>query len=149
MEKGTWRARRCKKGGAFVSWEAKETGQVEGGGRECRGPTRPQSRWRECGKLDMAAQTKLKWEKGEMRGFKFHSDCKQGAQSLQIHSSVPGSAVVGRANSQEQGWCRRFSGHSEKGGSTAGRTFGRDCWSHLVHAHPRKWPQLLVLEQGR
>ena len=32
----------------------------------------PKSSWRESGKLETAAGTKLKGEKGERRGFKFH-----------------------------------------------------------------------------
>ena len=42
-----------------------------------KAPLSPSS-WRESGKLETAAGTKLKREKGERRGFKFHEDCKQG-----------------------------------------------------------------------
>ena len=44
-----------------------------GGGGENTGKARlPKSSWRESGKLETAAGTKLKQEKGERRGFKFH-----------------------------------------------------------------------------
>ena len=65
-----------------VNWE-REAGGWQGatfaggertGGREentGKAPL-PKSSWRESGKLETAAGTKLKREKGERRGFKFH-----------------------------------------------------------------------------
>ena len=65
-----------------------ELGELEGAGREVllqaeRGRRLawgenvgkvplPKSSWRESGKLETAAGTKLKRKKGERRGFKFH-----------------------------------------------------------------------------
>ena len=43
-----------------------------GGGKTTGKAPLPKSSWRESGKLETAAGTKLKREKGERRGFKFH-----------------------------------------------------------------------------
>ena len=43
-----------------------------GGGVEYGKSSLPKSSWRERGKLETATGTKLKREKGERRGFKFH-----------------------------------------------------------------------------
>ena len=48
-----------------------ERGQRQGRG-EYRKSTPPQSSWRESRKLETSAGTKLKRERGERRGFKFH-----------------------------------------------------------------------------
>ena len=51
-----------------------------------------------------------------------------GAQSLKLRSSIPGSAPVGRVNSQEQRVRSKGSlGHMWRGSSPPGRTFGRGC----------------------
>ena len=42
-------------------------------------------------------------------------------------SSIPGGALVGRANLQEQSGVREVLRPQGKISSTAGRTFGRDC----------------------
>ena len=57
--------RRSRKGGAFASKERTETR-----GEEYGKSALPKSSWRESGKLETVAGTKLK--KGERRGFKFH-----------------------------------------------------------------------------
>ena len=46
--------------------------RMEMGGREYRKSTPPQKKLTESGKLETAAGTKLKRERGERRGFKFH-----------------------------------------------------------------------------
>ena len=60
----------------------------------------PKSSWRESGKLETAAGTKLKREKGD--GLNSIVTVTRGAQRLQLCSSIPGSVLVGRANPQEQ-----------------------------------------------
>ena len=47
-------------------------GQGRGGRVKNMGKATPQSSWRENGKVETAAGTELKREKGERRGFKFH-----------------------------------------------------------------------------
>ena len=42
------------------------------GGENMAKATLPESSWRESGKLEIATGTKLKREKGERRGLKFH-----------------------------------------------------------------------------
>ena len=56
-------------GAAFAGREWTETG---GRGRIQKKAPLPKSSWRESGKLETATGTKLKREKGERRGFKFH-----------------------------------------------------------------------------
>ena len=56
------------KGGVYAGGERMEMGV--GGEITGKAPL-PQSSWRESGKLETAAGTKLKREKGERRGFKF------------------------------------------------------------------------------
>ena len=63
-------------------WGRREDGDWGGGQNTVKAPL-PKSSWRESGKLETAAGTKLKREK------------------LQLHSSIPGSALVGRVNPQE------------------------------------------------
>ena len=86
-------------------------------------------------------------EKGE--GFNSTKTINKGSAKAATRSSLPGGALVGRANPQEQSGVWDILEPHGKSGSTAGMTFGRDCWSHLVPADPRKWPHSLVLEQGR
>ena len=50
----------------------REDGDCGGWGRRIRKSTPPQKQLEESGKLDTAAGTKLKREKGERRGFKIH-----------------------------------------------------------------------------
>ena len=56
-------------GNRFCRW--REDGDWGGGQNTGKAPL-PKSSWRESGKLETAAGTKLKREKGERRGFKFH-----------------------------------------------------------------------------
>ena len=49
-----------------------ERGQRLGRGEHTGKAPLPKSSWRESGKLERATGTKLKREKGERRGFKFH-----------------------------------------------------------------------------
>ena len=58
-----------KVGNAFCG--QREDGDWGGGEHMGKAPL-PKSSWRESGKLETAAGTKLKREKGERRGFKFH-----------------------------------------------------------------------------
>ena len=48
-------------------------------------------------------------------------------QSLQLCSSIPGGALVGRVNSQEQSGVLSSSGHTGRGGSPAKRTLDKVC----------------------
>ena len=57
-----------RQGAAFADGERMETGAAENTGKA----PLPKSSWRESGKLETATGTKLKREKGEKRGFKFH-----------------------------------------------------------------------------
>ena len=57
------RAGRC-----FCGWREDRDGEEENTGKA----PLPKSSWRESGKLETATGTKLKREKGERRGFKFH-----------------------------------------------------------------------------
>ena len=50
----------------------RERGQRWGGGRYTGKAPLPKSSWRESGKLETAAGTKLNREKVERRGFKIH-----------------------------------------------------------------------------
>ena len=75
-------ARRAERGGREagsgqeVAFAGGERTEIGGGGRpggENMGKALlSKSSWRESGKLETAAGTKLKREKGERRGFKFH-----------------------------------------------------------------------------
>ena len=71
---------------------------------------------------------------------------------MKLHSSIPGSALVGRANPQEQtAKSKGASGHTGRGGSSAERAFGRGCAAspqEKIPANPREQPRLLVLEEG-
>ena len=100
----------------------------------------PKSSWRESGKVETATGTELKRDKGERRGFKFHQDSiNRGPQSLRPHCSIPGGALVRRANPQEQSGVQGSSGHTGRGISPAGRTLGRGCMDPLK-ARPQ-WTQ--------
>ena len=55
-------------GATFAGGERTETGAGENTGKA----PLPKSSWRESGKLETAAGTNLKREKGKRRGFKFH-----------------------------------------------------------------------------
>ena len=73
----------------------------------------------------------------------------RGAQSLKLLSLIPGRALVGRANPQEQKVGSL--GHMGRSSSPAERTFGRGCTAFPqaeVPVDPREQPHLLVLEQG-
>ena len=59
-----WRA-----GSRFCMWREDGDG---GGGKNMGKAPFPKSSWRERGKLETAAGTELKREKGEKRGFRFH-----------------------------------------------------------------------------
>ena len=76
----------------------------------------------------------------------------RGVQSLKLHSSIPGSALVGRANTQEQTVrSEGSSGHKQKGSSPDERTFGRGFVASAqakVPENPRDQPYLLVWEQA-
>ena len=54
--------------GRYFGEQRMETGGVENVGKA----PLPKSSWRESGILETTAGTKLKREKGERRGFKFH-----------------------------------------------------------------------------
>ena len=98
--------------------------------------------------METAAGTELKREKGERRGLTSTKTVNRGGQSLKRRSSIPGGALVGRANPQEQSGVRAVLGPHGTGGSFAGRTSGGDC-GRPVPADPREQPHSLVLEQGR
>ena len=85
----------------------------------------PKSSWRESGKLKTALRTELKREKGE--GLNSIKTVNKG--SAVCSSSAQYLAVLwweGRISRSRVG-SGRFSGHTGKSCSTAGRTFGRDC----------------------
>ena len=95
--------------------ERREEGDWGGVEGEYRKSTLPKSSWRERGKLEMAAGTKLKREKGGRRGFKFHKDRKRGERKG-CTSAAPYLAVLGwegriPRNRVASG---RFSGHTGK-----------------------------------
>ena len=48
-------------------------------------------------------------------------------QGLKLRSSIPGGALVRRANPQEQSEVQAVLGPHRRGGSPDGRTFGRGC----------------------
>ena len=58
-----------REGRCFCGW--REDGDGVEGENTGKAPL-PKSSWRESGKLEIAAGTKLKREKGERRRFKFH-----------------------------------------------------------------------------
>ena len=57
-----------RQGAAFAGREKETRWGMENTGKA----PLPKSSWRESGKLETAAETKLKREKGERRGLKFH-----------------------------------------------------------------------------
>ena len=92
--------------------------------------TPPQNQLERKWKLETAAVTELKREEGERRkekGEGLNSMKTVGAQSLQFCSSIPGGALVGRANPQEQSGVWEVLRPHRRSGSTAERTFGRGC----------------------
>ena len=62
----------------------------------------PKSRWRESGKVGTATGTELKGEKGERRGFKFHSDYKQGERRVCNSTADTWRCSGGKG----EGWCQ-------------------------------------------
>ena len=74
----------------------------------------------------------------------------RGAQSLKLHSSKPGEALVGRVNPQEQTvGSEGSSGPTLRGGSSVERSFGRGCVASpqaKVSVDPRENSHSLVLE---
>ena len=74
----------------------------------------------------------------------------RGAQSLQLCSSIPGRALVGRVNLQEQiVKSEGSSGHIGRGSSPAERTFDTGCVASpqaKVPVGPGEQPHLLVLK---
>ena len=87
----------------------------------------PKSSWRESGKLETAAGTKLKERKEKGDGLN-PIKTKQG-ECKGCNSTAPYLVVLwweGRISRNRVG-SGRFSSHMGKRGSTAGRTFGRDC----------------------
>ena len=57
-------------GGQGATFAGRE--RTEMGGGDMGKASLPKSSWRQSGKLETAAGTKLKREEGERRGFKFH-----------------------------------------------------------------------------
>ena len=85
----------------------------------------PKSSWREHGKLETAAGTKLKREKGEgLNSIKTVNKGSTKAATLQLDTW---RCSGGKSKSPGTEGSERFSGHTGKSSSTAGRTFGRDC----------------------
>ena len=74
----------------------------------------------------------------------------RGVRSLKLCSSIPGGALVGRANFQEHTVRSEGpSGHMETGGSPDERTSGRGCAASpqaKLTADLGEQPHLLVLE---
>ena len=95
----------------------------------------PKSSWRESEKLETATGTKLKREKGERRGFKFHKDCKQGERKV--------------CNSVQFDTCRCSGGKGESPGTEWGLGGSRATWrkavplleGHLVETVQATWSQ--------
>ena len=84
-----------------------------GGGQIMGKAPLPKSSWRESGKLETDTGTKLKREKGE--GLNSIKTVNKGSERLQLCSSIPGGALVGRVNPQEQSRVREvLRPHREK-----------------------------------
>ena len=67
-----------------------ESGRIQGGGKY-----RKSTPLKAAGERRKGTQ-RTEQQKGERKGFKFHQDSiNRGAQSLKLHSSIPGVAVVG------------------------------------------------------
>ena len=101
----------------------REDGDWGAGGENTGKAPLPKSSWRESRKLETAAGTELKREKGERR--------KEKGEDLNSTKTINKGSAESETPQLDiwrcSGGSGRFSGHMGKSGSTSGRTFGRDC----------------------